>query len=93
MTQSAIRQIVLASRPKGSPTLENFRLEEVPMPSMPPGGLAAHICPSSLPLHARAQNTNDLLFREPRSLHRPSPLRGRTLPKSGGSSGAQVLPY
>jgi dienelactone hydrolase len=27
MTQSAVRQIVLASRPKGPPTLENFRLE------------------------------------------------------------------
>jgi hypothetical protein len=29
-------------------------------------------------------------FREPRSLHRPSPSGGRTLPKSGGVSRAQV---
>src|SRR6185437_8068393 len=37
-----------------------------------------------------AQNPNDLLFRKPRTLHRPSPSRGRTLLKYGGSSGAQV---
>ena len=32
------RRIVLASRPKGPPTPQNFRLEEVPIPSAPDGG-------------------------------------------------------
>src|SRR5579859_4754960 len=32
MTQSTYRRIVLASRPKGEPVAENFRLEEVPIP-------------------------------------------------------------
>ena len=33
------RQIVLASRPTGEPTRENFRLEEIAMPTAPPGGV------------------------------------------------------
>jgi NADPH-dependent curcumin reductase CurA len=33
MTQSTHRRIVLASRPQGEPSEENFRLEEVPTPS------------------------------------------------------------
>src|SRR5258707_5109589 len=39
MSEAAVKQIVLASRPKGLPTHENFRLQEVPMPELPPGGL------------------------------------------------------
>ena len=39
MSGPTVKQIVLASRPKGSPTPENFRLEEVPMPELPQGGL------------------------------------------------------
>jgi NADPH-dependent curcumin reductase CurA len=38
MTETA-RRIVLASRPTGEPILENFRLEEIPMPEAPAGGL------------------------------------------------------
>ncbi len=34
------RRIVLASRPKGLPVPQNFRLEEVPIPSAPDGGFA-----------------------------------------------------
>ena len=33
MTETAER-IVLASRPVGEPTLENFRLEELPIPQL-----------------------------------------------------------
>ena len=36
MSQSN-RQVVLASRPSGYPALENFRLEEVPVPDVGPG--------------------------------------------------------
>jgi hypothetical protein len=39
MSNNAVRQIVLASRPKGPPTPENFRLEEVSMPATPLGAL------------------------------------------------------
>jgi NADPH-dependent curcumin reductase CurA len=39
MSEVAVKQIVLASRPKGLPTHENFRLQEVPMPKLPQGGL------------------------------------------------------
>lgn len=39
MSDNAVRQIVLASRPKGPPTPENFRLEEVSMPATPLGAL------------------------------------------------------
>jgi len=54
MSETAVRQIVLASRPKGPPTAENFRLEEVPMPAPPPGGLLLRVLYLSLdPLHAR----------------------------------------
>jgi hypothetical protein len=37
-----------------------------------------------------AQNRNDLLFREPNPLHRPSPLGGRTLTPRGGKTQWQV---
>jgi NADPH-dependent curcumin reductase len=36
MTERA-RRIVLASRPVGEPTLDNFRLEELPIPQPGPG--------------------------------------------------------
>ena len=40
MSEPTVKQIVLASRPKGLPSYENFRLEEVPMPELPQGGLS-----------------------------------------------------
>jgi hypothetical protein len=43
MSEAAFKQIVLASRPKEPPTSESFRLEEAPMPSMPPGGLLLRV--------------------------------------------------
>ena len=36
------------------------------------------------------QKPDDLLFREPRSLHRPSSFKGRTLIHHGGKSGGHV---
>jgi NADPH-dependent curcumin reductase len=38
MSEPAIKQMVLASRPEELPTRENF-LEEAPMPALPQGGL------------------------------------------------------
>jgi len=43
MSEPAVKQIVLASRPKGPPTAENFRLETVPMPALPTGGLLLRV--------------------------------------------------
>jgi NADPH-dependent curcumin reductase CurA len=50
-----VRQIVLASRPNGPPTAENFRLEEVPMPKLPPGGLLLRVLYLSLDPYMRGR--------------------------------------
>ncbi len=55
MSEPAVRQIVLASRPNGPPTAENFRLEEVPMPSLPPGGLLLRVLYLSLDPYMRGR--------------------------------------
>jgi NADPH-dependent curcumin reductase len=48
MTQSTASQIVLASRPLGRPQPDNFRLEEVAMPTTPPRGLLLSVLYLSL---------------------------------------------
>ena len=55
MSEPEVRQIVLASRPKGPPTAENFRLEAVPMPSLPPGGLLLRVLYLSLDPYMRGR--------------------------------------
>jgi NADPH-dependent curcumin reductase len=55
MTEAKARQIVLASRPKGPPTAENFRLEEVPMPALPPRGLLLRVLYLSLDPYMRGR--------------------------------------
>lgn len=55
MTQTKVKQIVLASRPKGAPTPENFRLAEVAMPTMPPGGVLLRILYLSLDPYMRGR--------------------------------------
>jgi NADPH-dependent curcumin reductase len=55
MSEPAVRQIVLASRPNGPPTAENFRLEEVPMPSLPRGGLSLRVLYLSLDPYMRGR--------------------------------------
>lgn len=49
------KQIVLASRPKGRPQLENFRLEEVAMPVLPAGGVLLRTLYLSLDPYMRGQ--------------------------------------
>src|SRR6185436_6793065 len=39
------------------------------------------------------QHSNDLLFREPRSLHGPVLPKARTLASRGGNYGGHVMPY
>jgi hypothetical protein len=53
MRETAVKQIVLASRPNGLPTRENFRLEDVTMPVLPQGGLLLPVLYLSLDPYMR----------------------------------------
>jgi NADPH-dependent curcumin reductase len=55
MSEPAVKQIVLASRPKGAPRPENFRLEQVPMPALPHGGLLLRVLYLSLDPYMRGR--------------------------------------
>src|SRR5580658_5475470 len=55
MSKLAVKQIVLASRPKGPPTAANFRMEEVPMPQLPPEGLLLRVLYLSLDPYMRGR--------------------------------------
>src|ERR1700735_4068620 len=55
MSEPVVRQIVLASRPNGPPPAENFRLEEVAMPPLPPGGLLLKVLYLSLDPYMRGR--------------------------------------
>ena len=55
MSEPVVKQIVLASRPSGPPKAENFRLEEVPMPSLPPGALLLRVLYLSLDPYMRGR--------------------------------------
>ncbi|HEY1544092.1 MAG TPA: NADP-dependent oxidoreductase [Xanthobacteraceae bacterium] len=55
MSEPTVEQIVLTARPKGRPTLENFRLEKVPMPAMPRGGVLLRVLYLSLDPYMRGR--------------------------------------
>jgi NADPH-dependent curcumin reductase len=55
MSDPAVKQIVLASRPKGLPMLDNFHLEEVPMPELPQGGVLLRVLYLSLDPYMRGR--------------------------------------
>ena len=55
MSEPVVRQIVLASRPSGPPKAENFRLEKLPMPKLPPGGLLLRVLYLSLDPYMRGR--------------------------------------
>ncbi|RDU96731.1 NADP-dependent oxidoreductase [Trinickia dinghuensis] len=55
MLPSTSRQIVLASRPSGRPVPDNFRLEEVPVPRAPAGGLLLRVLYLSLDPYMRGR--------------------------------------
>src|SRR5271169_6506194 len=65
MSETAVKQIVLASRPKGTPTPENFRVEEVPMPAMPPGGLLLRVLYLSLDPYMRGRMDDRKSYAKP----------------------------
>jgi NADPH-dependent curcumin reductase len=55
MSLPTLREIVLASRPDGPPTPENFRIEDAPMPSMPAGGVMLRVLYLSLDPYMRGR--------------------------------------
>jgi NADPH-dependent curcumin reductase CurA len=65
MSEPAGRQIVLASRPKGPPIPGNFRLEEVPMPALPPGGLLLRVLYLSLDPYMRGRMDDRKSYAKP----------------------------
>ena len=65
MSESAVKQIVLASRPQGLPTRDNFRLEEVPMPELPQGGLLLRVLYLSLDPYMRGRMDDRKSYAEP----------------------------
>src|SRR6266705_4185555 len=65
MSEAAVKQIVLASRPKGLPTHEDFRLEEVSMPELPPGGLLLRVLYLSLDPYMRGRMDDRKSYAKP----------------------------
>jgi NADPH-dependent curcumin reductase len=68
MTELVVKQIVLASRPNGLPTRENFRLEEVPLPVLPQGGLLLRVLYLSLDPYMRGRMDDRKSYAKPLAL-------------------------
>jgi NADPH-dependent curcumin reductase len=71
MSQPTARQIVLASRPSGPPKPENFRLEQVPMPALPPGGLLLKVLYLSLDPYMRGRMDDRKSYAKPVDIGEP----------------------
>jgi NADPH-dependent curcumin reductase len=65
MNEPAVKQIVLASRPKGLPTRENFRLEKAPMPELPQGGVSLRVLYLSLDPYMRGRMDDRKSYAKP----------------------------
>lgn len=65
MGESTIRQIVLASRPQGSPQPADFRLEEAAMPEAPPGGVLVRTLYLSLDPYMRGRMDDRKSYAKP----------------------------
>src|SRR5215467_2396794 len=68
MSEPAVKQIVLASRPRGLPTLNNFRLEQVPTPALPQGGLLLRVLYLSLDPYMRGRMDDRKSYAKPASI-------------------------
>ena len=77
MNTPAARQIVLASRPKGAPTAANFRLEAVPMPQLPRGGLLLRVLYLSLDPYMRGRMDDAKSYAKPVEIGEP--MRGESV--------------
>ncbi len=65
MSELVVKQIVLASRPKGLPTRKNFRVEQVPMPELPQGGLLLRVLYLSLDPYMRGRMDDRKSYAKP----------------------------
>ena len=65
MSDPVAKQIVLASRPKGPPTAVNFRLEELPVPQLPTGGLLLRVLYLSLDPYMRGRMDDAKSYAKP----------------------------
>ena len=65
MTEAAAQRIVLASRPNGPPTAENFRLETIALPTLPPGGLLLRVLYLSLDPYMRGRMDDRKSYAKP----------------------------
>jgi NADPH-dependent curcumin reductase len=77
MAQAMMKQIVLASRPNGPPTAENFRLEQAPMPTLPKGGLLLRVLYLSLDPYMRGRMDDAKSYAK--SVDIGEPMRGETV--------------
>src|SRR5262249_3683357 len=68
MGELAVKQIVLASRPQGLPTRENFRLQDVAMPELPQGGLLLRVLYLSLDPYMRGRMDDRKSYAKPASI-------------------------
>ncbi|MCX8256452.1 hypothetical protein RHAL1_03427 [Beijerinckiaceae bacterium RH AL1] len=66
-----MQRIVLASRPRGKPTPENFRLEEAPMPACPKGGLLLRVKTLSLDPYMRGRMDDRKSYAKPVAIGEP----------------------
>src|SRR5258708_17928234 len=65
MSEPAVKQIVLASRPTGLPTRETFRMEEMPMPELPQGALLLRVLYLSLDPYMRGRMDDRKSYAKP----------------------------
>jgi NADPH-dependent curcumin reductase CurA len=65
MSETAVKQFVLASRPTGLPTRDNFRLEQVPMPALPQGGVLLRVLYLSLDPYMRGRMDDRKSYAKP----------------------------
>jgi NADPH-dependent curcumin reductase len=95
MSEPTVKQIVLASRPKGAPTAENFRLEAAPIPPLPPGGLLLRVLYLSLDPYMRGRMDDAKSYAK--SVDIGEPMRGEAVcevvksDRSGYAAGDIVL--
>lgn len=64
-TPASLTRIVLAARPGGAPTLENFRLEHAPIPQVPEGGVLLRTLYLSLDPYMRGRMDDRASYAKP----------------------------
>ena len=76
MSETTMHQIVLAARPHGRPSINDFRFEETAMPVMLPGGVLLRVLYLSLDPYMRGRMDDMKSYAKPVSLGEAMPGRG-----------------